>query len=110
MGTRPVTLEMSWGKEAENTDCLAMLISVTFSKVSEPGFPQLKTPPTLTDPMCRVHDTYKDTRAMVARVSGARQSGGASAPTSMGFTVIVKAESSQSISFSFPESWSLMVR
>lgn len=47
---------------------------------------------------------------MVARVSGARQSGGASAPTSMGFTVIVKAESSQSISFSFPVSWSLIVR
>lgn len=31
-------------------------------------------------------------------------------PTSMGFTVMVRAESSQSISFSFPESWSRMVR
>lgn len=31
------------------------------------------------------------------------------APTSMGFTVMVKAESSQSISFSFPLSWSRMV-
>lgn len=30
--------------------------------------------------------------------------------TSMGFTVMVKAESSQSISFSFPESWSRIVR
>lgn len=47
---------------------------------------------------------------MVAQVSGALQSGDASAPTSMGFTVMVKAESSQSISFSFPVSWSRMVR
>lgn len=30
--------------------------------------------------------------------------------TSMGLTVMVKAESSQSISFSFPESWSRIVR
>ena len=30
-------------------------------------------------------------------------------PTSMGFTVMVRAESSQSISFSFPVSWSRMV-
>lgn len=41
---RPVTPETSWGKEAESTSCLPMLISVTFSKVSGPRFPQLKTP------------------------------------------------------------------
>lgn len=87
-----------------------MLISVTFSKVSEPGFPQLKTP-LISQTRCAEYMTHTRTQgAMVAWVSGARQSGGASAPTSMGFTVIVKAESSQSISFSFPVSWSLIVR
>lgn len=88
-----------------------------------PQFAHLKNGDTCTSPTCHVgHMIFKyyvvtwphgfsGARATFfwpAGVSSHR--GRLLAPTSMGLTVMVKAESSQSISFSFPVSWSRMVR
>lgn len=54
---------------------------------------------------------YRNERALAhCSRKGASRLGPARLPTSMGFTVMVRAESSQSISLSFPASWSRTVR
>lgn len=88
---------------------LHLLGGMTLNKVSL-GFSS--PPPESRDPRTpHGHVNVRCRGLAVTLASAAGQSRGRPpAPTSMGFTVMVKAESSQSISFSLLVSWSRRVR